>query len=414
MKQIVMTDSRERLLQVCGTSPEVVVSAAEAALLSAQPQPQQVGRYRFAALGESEDALRASLAAWREKAVPVDDKQRPVVFVYSGQGSQYPQMGKALFEQSRQFRDDVLEVLSLSPRGGVETARRLFDILQSDGQAINEINHTSPILFAFQVALTRLWRRWGVSPDAVVGHSFGEFPAAWCAGVFNLHDGMYLVSERGRLMNEYRLQSTTESRYCVLRADIGDIVELLADYDGRVAVAGVNAPEISTISGSREDIESVVGKLSAQGIKSRVLPVLVPAHSKLLDGTARNFAALCAKVDFRVPALNWYSTLDGSNLRHEGQVDGEYWRRHMVEPVRFWATMVQATENGPSLFLEIGPGETLTNMAAEAVERQDHHWVTSLSAKEGGTRHLMNAALTLWERGLPVDLDQARTELSGG
>ena len=158
----------------------------------------------------------------------------------------------------------------------------------------------------------------------------------------------------------------------------------------------------------------MVGKLSAQGIKSRVLPVLVPAHSMLLEGPARNFAALCPKVDFRVPTLNWYSTLNGANLRHEGHVDGEYWRRHMVEPVRFWASMVQATANGPSLFLEIGPGETLTSMAAEAVEREEHHWVTSLSAKEVGTRHLMNAALTLWQLGLAVDLDQARTELSGG
>jgi acyl transferase domain-containing protein len=409
-----MSDSRERLLQVCGASPDAVVTAAEAALLSGLPPPQQEGRYRFATLGASADAVRADLAAWREKAAPVDEPPRPVVFVYSGQGSQYPQMGKALFETSGKFRDDVLEVLSFTPRGGTETARRLFDILQSDGQAINEINHTSPILFAFQVALTRLWKRWGVSPDAVVGHSFGEFPAAWCAGVFDVPAGMYLVSERGRLMNDYRLQSSTESRYCVLRADIGDIVELLAEYAGRVAVAGVNAPEISTISGSRVDIESVVAKLSSRGIKSRVLPVLVPAHSKLLDGTARDFAAVCAGVDFRVPALNWYSTLTGFNLRHESPVDGEYWRRHMVEPVRFWATMVQATENGPSLFLEIGPGETLTSMAAEAVEREDHHWVTSLSAREGGTRHLMNAALTLWQRGLAVDLDQARTELSVG
>lgn len=344
----------------------------------------------------------------------VKARRRPVVFVYSGQGSQYPQMGKALFETSLRFQADVMDILSLSPHGGAAAARKLYDILRSDATAINEVNYTSPILFAFEVALTRLWRRWGVVPDAVIGHSFGEFPAALAAEVFDLREGMYLVTERGRLMNEYRLGARTESRYCVLKADIGDLVELLAGYGGRVAVAGVNAPEIATISGSVDDIDAVMAELAQRGIKARVLPVLVPMHSKLLSETAAQFAALCDGVTFRSPGIDWYSTLTGANLRQAPPVDGEYWRRQMVEPVRFWATMVQATAHGPSTFLEIGPGETLTSMAAAAVEREDHHWITSLSAKGGGVDHLLNAALSLRQAGVLVDLDRARDELSGG
>lgn len=407
-----MTDSFGRVLRVAGTSPEDVVRQAEEAIASRADAITRDGSYRFAAAGD-DAVLRERLAAWRMAPFQLESQPRPVIFVYSGQGSQYPQMGKALFESSRRFYADVMDVLSLSPHGGQVAAQKLFDILRSDATAINEINNTSPILFAFEVALTRLWRRWGVTPDAVIGHSFGEFPAALAAGVFDLNDGMYLVCERGRLMNEYRLTAKTESRYCVLKADIGDVVELLEPYGGRVAVAGVNAPEIATISGSVEDIDSVVAELSARGVKARVLPVLVPAHSRLLGGAAAQFATLCQNVPFRGPSLDWYSTLTGANLRHAAPVDGEYWRRQMVEPVRFWATMVQATERSPSTFLEIGPGETLTSMAAAAVERDDHHWITSLSAKGGGVEHLLNAALSLWQLGVGVDLDQALAEFSG-
>lgn len=406
-----MSDNFGRVLHVAGSSPDDVTRLVEDVLTGGESQASADGRYRFAAAG-GDPEIRERLAAWRAAPAQIEERRRPVVFVYSGQGSQYPQMGKALFETSRQFHDDVMEILSLSPHGGGSTAQKLFDILRSDATAINEINYTSPILFAFEVALTRLWQRWGVAPDAVIGHSFGEFPAALTAGVFDLSQGMYLVTERGRLMNEYRLTAKSESRYCVLKADIGDVVELLEAYDGRVAVAGVNAPEIATISGSVEDIESVVAKLSARGVKARVLPVLVPAHSKLLGGAAAQFAALCDGVAFRSPAINWYSTLTGANLRPSPPVDGEYWRRQMVEPVRFWATMVQATEHGPSIFLEIGPGETLTSMAAAAVERDDHHWITSLSAKGGGVEHLLNAALGLWQRGVDVNIDRAMAELA--
>lgn len=411
-----MNDDPKQLICITGDTVQAVSSRFEAALTSGKchrPERHKPGQYRFAALGDTAVSVQHAWNSWCANPVQLEARRRQLVFVYSGQGSQYPQMGRVLFQTSRQFHDDVTELLSLSHNGGISAENTLFEILMSENQTINEINYTSPILFAFEVALTRMWERWGVKPDAVVGHSFGEFPAALCAGVFTPRDGMYLVSERGRLMNEYRLNAGTESLYCVLKADIGDIVELLDSYDGRVAVAGVNAPEIATISGSKDDIESVVSKFEQRGVKSKVLPVLVPAHSKLLSGTAEQFAEICRNFTFHEPTIDWYSTLTGSNLRGAVPVDGEYWRRHMVEPVRFWASMVQATEHGPSIFLEIGPGETLTSMAAAAVERDQHKWFTSLSAKGGGINHVLKSAIELWKAGVDVDLDMAISELSG-
>lgn len=410
-----MSDKAAKLISLSGDTLEDITAAFDSAVASsrsAQAATLKPEQYRFAALATSPEELQEAWNAWRKNPVQIEKQPRQLVYVYSGQGSQYPQMGKILFQTSSQFHQDVTELLSMSPNGGGD-GRSLFDILMSEGQTINEINYTSPILFAFEVALTRMWQRWGVTPDAVVGHSFGEFPAALCAGAIAPRDGMALVSERGRLMNEYRLNAGTESLYCVLKADIGDVVELLEAYGGRVAVAGVNAPEIATISGSKDDIESVVATLEQRGVKSKVLPVLVPAHSHLLSGTAERFSEICRNFAFRQPEIDWYSTLTGNNLRGAPPVDGEYWRRHMVEPVRFWASMVQATDRGPSIFLEIGPGETLTSMAAAAVERDQHKWFTSLSAKGGGINHLMNSAINLWMAGVNVDLDLAMSELSG-
>lgn len=410
-----MSDAPARLMSLSGDTMPDMERAFETALATGKCMPSEAhkaGQYRFAALGTSRESMQEAWASWQESPVQLEPEQRQLVYVYSGQGSQYPQMGKVLFETSRKFHGDVTDLLAQSPVRCDASGRTLFEILISGAPEINEINYTSPILFAFEVALTRMWERWGVKPDAVVGHSFGEFPAALCAGVIDPRDGMLLVSERGRLMNEYRLNAGTESLYCVLKADLGDIVELLDSYNGRVAVAGVNAPEIITISGPKDDIESAVAKLELRGVKSKVLPVLVPAHSHLLSGTAQRFSELCRSFTFQQPEIDWYSTLTGSNLRTAAPVDGEYWRRHMVEPVRFWASMVQATDRGPSIFLEIGPGETMTSMAAAAVERKQHKWFTSLTAKGGGIEHLLTSAINLWLAGVDVDLDMAMSELS--
>jgi acyl transferase domain-containing protein len=368
------------------------------------------GNFRFAAVYNSRDELKQLWELWKIKPTEIRFKPQPIVFLYSGQGSQYPRMGKTLIENIPTFRDDLLEILSLSE---ATNGKNLYQILLSgEAEQLDRIDHTSQILFAFEVSLTNLWSRWGVKPDAVIGHSLGEYAAAYAAGVFSLDDGVRLIAERGHLMLQYANQNIGNSLYTVIKEDFCEVAEMVELHKENISIAGVNSPEIATISGNKSDVEAIVNKLQSLGVKVKKLPVAVPGHSTLLKPIAEKFKIFCDKYSFNQPKISWYSTLTGQNMRKSSPVDSVYWSEQIVEPVRLWATIYSVEELGSCTFLEIGPGDTLSKMACAASVNDSHRWVTTLSPKDQSKRHVIETAINLWHGGFELDLDIITNDLS--
>ena len=253
----------------------------------------------------------------------------PVVFLFSGQGAQYPKMGRRLYATQRLFRsvlDDCADLL----REGMD--RPLLEVLFGDDPTlIDRTTYTQPALFALEYALARLWMSWGVQPAAVLGHSVGEYVAACVAGVFGLDDAIRLVAARGRLIGEL----PEGGAMLAVNADEAVLADAFADLRDGVSIAAVNAPRGTVLAGERRVLDALAARFAAARIGCRFLPVSHAFHSPLLDPMLDRFRTLAAGFTYAPPRLPWIANLDG--LPHGEAPDAEYWTRHLREPVRFAA-----------------------------------------------------------------------------
>lgn len=282
-----------------------------------------------------------------------------VAFLFTGQGAQYLQMGRILYETEARFRaiidrcDVVLqEVLgrSLLELLYPETPPEHDDLMVSHpcGQAAN---------FAIECALAELWRAWGVEPDALLGHSLGDFAAAYTAGVLTLEDGLRLVVQRGRLM-----ENAVGSMVSILASEAA-VAPFLVGVDD-VTIAAINSPENVVISGGHASVAKITAACVAAGLKTRTLAIPVAAHSPLLDPVLDQFGAAVQKVNLSAPRCTVVSSMTGKAV-HDELTDPGYWQRHLRDTVRFADGIATLRELGCTIFVEIGPQSTLLAMAEQ-------------------------------------------------
>jgi acyl transferase domain-containing protein len=278
--------------------------------------------------------------------------------------------------------------------------------LNGHGDQLAETQYTQPILFALEIMLARVWARWGVQPNAVIGHSLGEFSAAAVAGVFSEKDGMLLVSERGKLMQKLAINGS----YAVVIGESSEVIEIIYPLKPNVVVGGSNGPNITVVSGKENLVDEVLSECSRRGMTSRRINVSLPFHSPLMEPMLDEFDSYCTNFKFTSPQTPWFSTMTGQRLNNAEEVNSSYWRAQIVEPVRFWAGMVAVTDQRPSIMLEIGPGKTLLNMGKQAIPGEDHLWLSSLDPKFRDGEALKKAATILSEIGVPVNLAQVHED----
>lgn len=331
---------------------------------------------------------------------------KPVVFLFTGQGSQYAGMAAELEEAWPWFRAEMKRLFAVVQRRAEADWVDVWLGRNDAGEWLEQTAFTQPILYALEVALTRIWERWGVKPGAVMGHSLGEFTAAWRAGVFTAEDGMRLVMERGRLMQTL----PRNGKYVVVKGDLAEVAEVVRPWTRTVAVAGVNAPKLIVVSGLRDDMERVLVDFRRLGMMVRELPVSLPFHSPLMDPILEEFDKFCQGFEFRKATVPWVSNLTGRFYGAEAVAGASYWRRHIREPVRFWAGMECLANAGYEAFLEIGPGHTLLAMGKEAIGEPVGTWVNSLEKGKNSQETLWNAAQHLAQSGVEVDLELVRKD----
>jgi acyl transferase domain-containing protein len=372
------------------------------------------GRHRLAVRADSTVVLRDGLADWLagepttrvfEGVRPAGDPPR-VAFLFTGQGAQYPGMGRGLYAGEPVFRDAIDRCDErLRPRLGHPLADLLFPAPEREDEArrlLDRTRFTQPALFALEWALAETWRAWGIRPHAVLGHSVGEYVAACVAGVFSLEDGLDLIAERAALMDAL----PDGGGMAAVLADADTVAPLLEPAGGRLSIAAVNGPANTVVSGDADALDALRARLAERGIEVRPLRVSHAFHSARMEPMLGAFEEAAARVRFQPPRMRLVSNLTGEVARADEVTRPGYWVRHLREPVRFMDGVRALQDAGVTTFMEIGPGATLIGMAADSISSEsgtDPAWIPSLRRGRDDEEMLADAVAALHAAGVDVD-----------
>ncbi|HEY9420365.1 MAG TPA: type I polyketide synthase, partial [Thermoanaerobaculia bacterium] len=372
---------------------------------------RKVFRHRRTIVASSVEEAAALLESRDPKRVLSrleEAKDRPVVFMFAGGGAQYPNMGLDLYRAEPVFREQVdlcLRLLEPHVDAGIDLRRYLFPEPEEAGEAALLLERTSialPVLFAIEYAQAKLWMSWGVQPRAMIGHSLGEYVAACLAGVISLEDALATVALRGRLF-----ETLPEGGMLAVPLPEGEVLELLAEAGMELSIAAVNSPSFCVVSGPSEAIARAREAFAGRGIDARRLHIAVAAHSSVVEPILREFAELVATLALSPPRIPYVSNVTGTWMTAADATDPGYWVRHLRQTVRFGDGVGELLAGDERIFLEVGPGQTLSTLVMQHPDRPAGQ--TALSSlrhpqdRQSDTGFLLQALGKLWLAGAAVD-----------
>ncbi len=360
-------------------------------------------RYRQALICCDVESLRAQLAQARQSgpvAAPADPRKLPnVVFMFPGQGAQYLQMGQGLMGAGGAFAGRLQECLDILA-GLTPIDYRAVFYGPGDGSAsITDTAMVQPFLFAFEYALAKVLIDCGVRPGALIGYSLGELVAACVAGVLSLADALHLVVRRGQLM-----QAIPAGAMLSVQASEVELAPLL---DQRYSIAAVNGAGHTVVAGPVEAIEQLAAVLQRQEYICRKLHTSHAFHSPMMEPMLDEFRAAFDRVTLHAPTIPFVSNLTGTWITDDLATSPDYWCRQLRHTLRFNDGLTTLLADAEGVFIEVGPGNTLSSFLAQHAERRATHQSVNLVRHVKEVAHdfeyLLRRMAHLWSVGLPLD-----------
>ncbi|WP_158895631.1 type I polyketide synthase [Amycolatopsis anabasis] len=322
------------------------------------------------------------------------------VFVFSGAGGQWKGMGVGLLESSPVFAESVA---ACAEAFAPYLDWSLTDVLRGKRGAarLSRVDVVQPALFTVLVSLAAVWRSYGVTPSAVIGHSQGEIAAAHVAGALSLEDAARIVASRSRVV-----ASRLSGRGAMLSvsAPAAQVRERLAAGGGRLSVAAANGPANITVSGDPEAIDELAAELAAEGVRAGRIPSDFASHSAQVDEIRDELLAGMAGITPRASEVTFCSTVTGTVL-DTAELDAEYWYRNLREGVNFDAAVRTLLDGGHGVFVEPSPHPMLTVPVEEIADDHGAEVVAvgTLRMGEGDRRRLLTSLGEAHVRGVAVD-----------
>jgi amino acid adenylation domain-containing protein len=334
------------------------------------------------------------------------EKVTEIVFMFPGQGAQYLNMGRELYEQESVFADAVNECVALLKGTGHQD---ILHVVYADDSAeatekLKNTYYTQPAIFITSYAMAKLWMSWGIEPSVFTGHSIGEFVAAHFAGIFSLPDALKLITERAKLVSE-----VAEGDMLSVRTTAAELEKILPD---NLSIAVINSNKLSVVAGEKDVVAAFAKTLEEKGIPGRLLQTSHAFHSAMMDDIVVPFEAIVKSVKLNAPVKPVVSTATGKWLSEAEATDPAYWAAHLRKTVRFADAIDTLMEDSGRLFLEVGPGRTLATLTAQQTVDNPAATVAGIEMSNDQPEYqsVIKALGQLWLNGVEPDWNAFYTD----
>jgi acyl transferase domain-containing protein len=398
-----LDESVDRWIEFLNTEKEIPLRDIAFTAALARTQLSQ----RLAVIGKDKDEIKQKLQTWREGRTPkglahglVFVKIKPkIAFIFTGQGSQYADMGRELYENEPRFAETINRVASYMD---AELGAPLLEVLfgEKSAEYLENTRYVQPALFAIEYALADLLRHLGVEPSHVIGHSVGEIVAACVAGALDLEDAARFVVARGRLMGSLPEGGTM----LAIAAAPEQVQRWVQGRESEVTIATVNGPHSVVISGCAEAVSAVGAMAQAAGRQIKELEVSHAFHSPLMDPILDELTQVASSMRISAPRIPIVSNASGDFFGDE--IKPEYWSAHVRNAVLFHQGMQKIVDAGCSLLVEIGPHPALIPVVVTAFDSPNLQTMPTLRKDKKDTTNLLGALASLYVNGAPLKFDR--------